>query len=78
MTLRDMINNGITLQGRVKLQRWECDSYPTVYYEGNIDEDPTSEFEEYLDREIDYVYPYVVNIGKVWIGAICVELAEEE
>ena len=80
MTIRDMINNGITLQGRVKIQCWTTEDYPEVYYEGNIDLDGTKEIEEYLDRRISYIFPYVVNVGHrnpVWIGAICIEIEEK-
>lgn len=78
MTLREMINNGVVLQGYVKIQCWENVDDLNIYYEGYIDEDGAKEIEEYLDRDITYIFPYVINLGKCVIGAICIELAEKE
>ena len=33
MTLRDMINNGVILQGLIKIQCWGKEDYPEIYYE---------------------------------------------
>ena len=78
MTLREMINNGVTFEGYVKIQCWEDRDNPTVYYEGYINEDSTKAFEEYLDRDVCYIFPYTTYVRKCGIGAICIELAEEE
>lgn len=83
MTLRDMMDAGVILQGQIKLQCWGNKDYPDVYYEGNLEVDPISVIEKYLDREITYIFPYVVNIGgvidgRVSVGAICIELEEED
>ncbi len=80
MTIRDMINNGVTLQGHVKIQCWGPLDFPDIFYEGNIEEDGFNKIEKYLDRDIKYIFPYVINIGQrnpVWHGAICIEIEEE-
>jgi hypothetical protein len=77
MTLREMIDNGVTFEGYVKIQCWENENNPTIYYEGYINEDGTKAFEEYLDRDVRYIFPYVINVGKCVIGAICIEIEEE-
>ena len=77
MTLRNMIDNGINIQGLIKIQSWGDKDYPEVYYEGNIEIDGMEAIEKYLDRDIQYIFPYVVKIGIVSVGAICIEIAEE-
>ncbi len=70
MTLRKLFNSGITIEGYRKIQCWESEDNPTVYYEGDLEGD----IEEYFDREISYIFPYnptPCNAG------ICIELAEE-
>jgi len=82
MTLRDLINDGVTIQGNIKLQCWVDEINPDIYYEGDIGTDGFHEIpEKYWDREITYIFPYVVNVGvrvPTWVGAICIELEGEE
>ena len=78
MTIRDMIDAGIVTQGQITIQCWETDDYPEIYYEGNIEFDGTKAISEWLDREIEYIYPYVVCIRRVPVGAICIEVKVEE
>lgn len=72
MLLRDFINSGINLEGYIKVQCWENEDNPTIYCEGNnhVLDIP----EEYMDREIIYIFPYMENDVT---AAICIELAEE-
>ena len=78
MTIRDMIDSGIVIQGQIKIQCWGNEDLPDVYYEGNIDFDGTKAIRRWLDREIEYIYPYVVCVGRVTVGAICIEVESEE
>lgn len=45
---------------------------PTIYYEGFGNGD--TELEEYMDREIAYIFPYNPN---PCVAGICIELAED-
>lgn len=80
MTLSAFLNSGIELQGEKKIQCWENDNDPTIYYEGTGMDIP----EEYMDREITYIFPYMIRCGSpyntsaICIAGICIELAEEE
>ena len=74
MTLRDLINNGVTIQGNIKIQCCGEEYFPEVYYEGIIDLDGIAAIEKYLDRDITYIYPYIVVINKVSFGGICIEI----
>ena len=73
MTLRDLLESGITFEGCRKIQCWETDGYPEVYFEG---EDFIGlNLEKYGEREIAYIFPYnSCTVG----AAICVELKPEE
>lgn len=75
MTLRDMIENGITIEGYVKVQCWEDMDNPTIYWEGYANEGIKKNLHDYLDREICYIFSYNTSPN---IAAICIELAEEE
>lgn len=70
MTLRDFLESGITLEGYRKIQCWEDENEPTIYHKGYDEGD----LEEYMDREITYIFPYNTSPNE---AAICIELAEE-
>lgn len=72
MTLREFLESGIVLEGLRKIQCWENEDAPTIYYEGFGNGD--TELEEYMDREIAYIFPY--NSSPYRLG-ICIELAED-
>ena len=67
MTL-EKFKNEINLEGYIKVQCWEDEDYPTVYYEGH----GWGDLKEYLNREVAYVFPYKAEHNV----AICIELAE--
>ena len=71
MTLRDLLDSGITVEGLVKIQSWENDCYPTIYHE----DDNTIPQGAWMDREISYMFPYSAASNKV---GICIELAKED
>lgn len=71
MTLRDLIESGINIEGYIKIQCWEDEDNPTIYAEGNNNGIDIPE--EYMDREVAYIFPY--NTGCE--AAICIELSEE-
>lgn len=70
MTLREILESGIVIEGHRKIQCWEDEDNPTIYYEGT----DANIREEYLDRDVAYIFPY--NAGSN--PAICIELAEEK
>ncbi len=70
MTLQDLLDSGITIEGHLKIQCWENDSYPTIYYEG----DDTIDLGACMDREVTYMFPYNPAFNK---AGICIELARE-
>ena len=70
MTLRELLESGIVIEGYRKIQCWESEDNPTIYYEGYNQGD----LEKYFDREVAYIFPYNPTPSK---AAICIELAEE-
>ena len=68
MTLRKLWESGIVIEGYRKIQCWEDEDNPNIYYEGTNADVP----EEYMDREIAYIFPYDTGSSP----AICIELAE--
>lgn len=69
MTLGELFRSGIVLEGYRKIQCWESEDNPSVYYEGDCQGD----IEEYIDREIAYIFPYNPVPG---MAGICIELAD--
>lgn len=74
MTLRDLVESegGIAIQGYRKIQCWETEDRPTVYHEGY---DFFTLNDKYMDREVTYMFPYMVSPGE---AAICIELTHED
>lgn len=70
LTLRNLRDAGIEIEGYKKVQCWEDEDNPTIYHEGfnfyGMDE-------KYLDRNVRYIFPY--NDGEV--PGITIELEEE-
>lgn len=78
MKLGDLLDS-VTLEGCVKLQCWETDTAPEVYFEGEVlapvDLVPLM---PYGDREVQYIFPYTVFTKAGLSPAICIELHKEE
>jgi uncharacterized protein YcnI len=75
MTLRDMIDSGIQIEGYVEIRCWENDTYPDVYYEGyDVDIDRSA---DYMDKEIAYIFAYEDKRDENGVR-ICIELRKEE
>lgn len=68
MTLRELLESGIVIEGYRKIQCWGSEDNPTFYYEGY-----GRDLEKYLDREVSYIFPYNPILNE---AAICIELAE--
>ena len=71
MTLGELLSSGIVIEGYRKIQCWEDEDNPTIYYEG--EDSAIEDTDEYLDREIAYMFPYS---PQPCIAGICIELAE--
>ena len=75
MTLRDILDQCVTVEGWIKVQCWKNDKpvdKPVICYEGyGLNH---SAIEKYLDRDIIYIFPYMVTNNE---AAICIELEEE-
>lgn len=74
MTLRDLLNGIFAIEGYVKVQCWEDDNNPTIYYEGYAENGIRNKVGVYIDREINYIFPYQNRPNE---AAICIELSEE-
>ena len=72
MTLYDLLDQ-ITLEGYHKIQCWEDADYPNIYYEGYGF--PPDIMEQYGNRKIRYIFPYMVSNIE---AAITIELEEED
>ena len=70
MKLRDLLDSGIVFEGLMKIQCWENECYPTIYYEG----DDTITSGDWMDREIACVFPFSDALNG---AGICIELAKE-
>lgn len=70
LTLRDLLESGIEIEGYKKIQCWEYGDNPTIYHEGY---DFYGMDEKYLDRNVRYIFP---NDTGTEVG-ITIELEEE-
>ena len=69
----------VTLEGCIKVQCWDNDTAPDVYFEAEVlapvDIVPLM---PYGDREVQYMFPYTVFTKAGLSPAICIELYKEE
>lgn len=57
MTLKELLNSGIIIEGYRIVQCWETEDCPTIYFEGT--DSGEEELEEYMEREVAYIFPIV-------------------
>jgi len=72
MTINDIRDQLIEFQGYKKIQFWRNDE-PIVIYEG--ESFPIGKESKYLDWEIIYMFPFMVNDHT---AGICIEVSEKE
>lgn len=76
MTLRDLMESGIVFEGQIKVQSWEDETHPTVYYEGQESGEVTELDDEILCREVKYMFPYMFSLERVDVAGLCIEVEE--
>lgn len=69
MTLNDIFESGICVQGAIKVQCWESEVEPTVYYDGFAAIFYPEEYDSIMNREVSYMFA-VDN-------TFCIEVCEE-
>lgn len=69
MTLGELFESGIVIQGYRIIQCWETEDGPTIYYQGETHGD----IEPLYDREISYMFPFQSATNG---PGICIELKE--
>lgn len=70
MTLGELFESGIVIEGYRKIQCWEREDAPTIYHEGF----DAGDIELYYDREVLYIFPYSSGTRD---ANICIEIREE-
>lgn len=79
MTIRDMLADGIEIEGTVKVQSWDGDyDYPLIHFEDDSCEFDIDEDNNYLDREIVGMFPFFSccfdNENDFFKQGICIEV----
>ena len=69
MTLGDLFESGIVIEGYRVIQCWEHEHRPTVYHSG----EDHGDIEHLYDREISYMFPFQYAPE---IPGLCIELKE--
>lgn len=73
MTIRDMLDQGIEIEGTVKIQ---CYNYETntidILYENESND--WDEEDEFLDMEVTGMFPYMLHLYGVDVAGICIEV----
>ena len=59
MTLRELLNSGIVIEGYRQIQCWETEDNPTVYYEGT--DSGEDNLEEYMEKEVTYLFSAIIG-----------------
>lgn len=78
MTLGELFNN-TNVEGNVKVQCWESENNPTIYYEDHSSGGALpKDLAKYEDREVAYIFPYTFYHKNVLLAGICIELAADE
>lgn len=70
LSLRNLREAGIEIEGYKKVQCWEDEDSPTIYFEGYNFYDMD---EKYLERNVRYIFPYDTETE----SGITIELEEE-
>lgn len=71
MKLKQLLKSGIIFEGYRIVQCWETEDCPTIYFEGT--DSGEEELEEYMEREVAYIFPIVHGDNK---PCLVIELAE--
>lgn len=82
MTIQDLLDQGICIEGSVKITSWDYEEEgENIHYDGqDIREVP----QEFRNRDIRYIFPFSKTIGYLPNGAcqtvagICIEVEAEE
>lgn len=81
MTIRDLLDNGIEIQGALRICSWDDneDDY-TMYYESTDSEHTLNG--DYLDKEITYMYTTdtykSIEEDRIEVPILVIEVAESE
>lgn len=76
MTIRDILGQGIEIEGTVKIQCYNSDTNTIdILYENEAND--WDEEDEFLDIEIKCMFPYTFEMCGELISGICIELEVE-
>ena len=82
MTIQDLLDQGICIEGSVKITSWDYEEEgENVHYDGqDIREVP----QEFRNRDIRYIFPFCKTVTgvrvnhPVTVAGICIEVEAEE
>ena len=72
MTIRDLLDSGVTIQGYTEIK---CVEEKKEYYHGDFAFVCDFDSNDFLDREITFIYPVMYDND---MPGICIEIAEVE
>ena len=79
ITLRDMLEQGIQLQGNVKVQTYHHDKDEIeILYVGEGENIFTSDEFSFIDMEVGYIFPDKFIDGTECVDGVCIELICED
>lgn len=75
MTLYDLFeNSGIAIQGNIRIQRWDNEIDPTIFFDGDSIEFSIDKHGDIMYCEVTYMFPYMTDYNQ---PAMCIEISED-
>jgi len=77
ITIRDMLDQGIEIEGTVKIQHYNYDTNTIdILYENEAND--WDEEDEFLDMEVTGMFPYMLHLCGVDVAGVCIEVTVTE
>lgn len=79
ITVRDLLEQGVEIQGNVKVQTYHHDKEEIeILYVGEGENIYETEEESFIDMEIGFIFPDRFEMGKGFVNGVCFEVRKVE
>lgn len=79
ITMRDLLEQGVEIQGNVKVQTYHHDKEEIeILYVGEGENIYETEEESFIDMEIGFIFPDRFEMGGGFVNGVCFEVRKVE
>ena len=79
ITMRDLLEQGVEIQGNVKVQTYHYDKEEIeILYVGEGENIYETEEESFIDMEIGFIFPDRFEMGVGFVNGVCFEVRKVE